>query len=178
MTYDEGHPVRQFGGRLALDFVNTADWLEDGQILHERVLSPADQKIWMNAVGLGAARPLRDIGHFHDLRASVRRLLLGSGSPGDFGGISKLELARTESTAAPETAQPLDALIAISTLSILMDDRERRRVRLCPGPKCGWLFIDETKNARRRWCSMETCGNRAKAARHYARAGREAGSTP
>ena len=34
---------------------------------------------------------------------------------------------------------------------------------------CGWVFLDETKNRRRRWCSMKDCGNRAKARRHYAR---------
>ena len=30
-------------------------------------------------------------------------------------------------------------------------------------------FIDNTRNHSRRWCSMESCGNRAKAGRHYAR---------
>jgi predicted RNA-binding Zn ribbon-like protein len=34
---------------------------------------------------------------------------------------------------------------------------------------CGWLFIDTSKNHTRRWCSMESCGNRAKAQRHYGR---------
>jgi predicted RNA-binding Zn ribbon-like protein len=28
------------------------------------------------------------------------------------------------------------------------------------------VFFDNTKNGRRRWCDMATCGNRAKAARH------------
>jgi predicted RNA-binding Zn ribbon-like protein len=28
------------------------------------------------------------------------------------------------------------------------------------------VFYDNTKNGRRRWCDMATCGNRAKAARH------------
>lgn len=32
---------------------------------------------------------------------------------------------------------------------------------------CGWLFVDESRNASRRWCSMKDCGNRAKARRHY-----------
>jgi predicted RNA-binding Zn ribbon-like protein len=30
-----------------------------------------------------------------------------------------------------------------------------------------WLFIDASKNATRRWCDMASCGNRAKARRHY-----------
>jgi predicted RNA-binding Zn ribbon-like protein len=41
------------------------------------------------------------------------------------------------------------------------------RVRLCAGPNCAWLFIDSSKAGRRRWCDMATCGNDAKARRHY-----------
>lgn len=43
---------------------------------------------------------------------------------------------------------------------------ELARVRRCADPRCGRVFQDETKNGRRRWCDMSTCGNRAKAARH------------
>ena len=43
-------------------------------------------------------------------------------------------------------------------------------VRQCEDDRgCGYLFIDQTKNHSRRWCSMESCGNRAKARRHYSR---------
>jgi predicted RNA-binding Zn ribbon-like protein len=49
------------------------------------------------------------------------------------------------------------------------------RIRECPGQgNCGWLFLDLSKNASRRWCDMRVCGNRAKARRHHARA--QAGS--
>jgi predicted RNA-binding Zn ribbon-like protein len=41
------------------------------------------------------------------------------------------------------------------------------RVRLCANEKCLWLFLDDSKSANRRWCSMSSCGNRAKAHRHY-----------
>ena len=44
------------------------------------------------------------------------------------------------------------------------------RVRVCEDDRgCGYLFIDNTKNHSRRWCSMESCGNRAKARRYYSR---------
>ena len=43
---------------------------------------------------------------------------------------------------------------------------ELPRVRRCADPRCLRVFYDGTKNARRRWCDMATCGNRAKAARH------------
>jgi predicted RNA-binding Zn ribbon-like protein len=42
------------------------------------------------------------------------------------------------------------------------------RIKQCAHPQCVLWFYDTTKNAARRWHSMETCGNRAKAARHYA----------
>lgn len=43
---------------------------------------------------------------------------------------------------------------------------ELARVRRCADPRCLRVFYDGTKNSRRRWCDMATCGNRAKAARH------------
>jgi len=43
------------------------------------------------------------------------------------------------------------------------------RVRECFNDKCLWLFLDDSKNGTRRWCSMRSCGNRAKAHRHYLR---------
>jgi predicted RNA-binding Zn ribbon-like protein len=49
----------------------------------------------------------------------------------------------------------------------LMLDLGRRRVRRCANEKCLWLFLDESKSGTRRWCDMASCGNRAKARRHY-----------
>jgi predicted RNA-binding Zn ribbon-like protein len=44
------------------------------------------------------------------------------------------------------------------------------RVGQCADDRgCGWLFLDLTKNHSRRWCSMESCGNRAKVMQHYQR---------
>jgi predicted RNA-binding Zn ribbon-like protein len=40
-------------------------------------------------------------------------------------------------------------------------------VRKCENPRCILYFYDATKNRARRWCSMQGCGNRMKAARHY-----------
>lgn len=44
------------------------------------------------------------------------------------------------------------------------------RMRTCEDTDgCGWLFLDQTRNHSRRWCEMESCGNKHKARRHYAR---------
>lgn len=40
-------------------------------------------------------------------------------------------------------------------------------VKACPGDDCGWLFVD--RRGRRRWCSMNSCGNRAKVRAHAER---------
>jgi len=42
-------------------------------------------------------------------------------------------------------------------------------VRQCASETCAWLFVDRTKNHRRRWCDMRICGNRDKARRYYQR---------
>jgi predicted RNA-binding Zn ribbon-like protein len=47
------------------------------------------------------------------------------------------------------------------------------RLKECPGgpgKACGFLFLDETKNRSRRWCSSRICGNRARQHRFYTRA--------
>jgi predicted RNA-binding Zn ribbon-like protein len=45
-----------------------------------------------------------------------------------------------------------------------------KRVGQCADDRgCGYLFYDTSRNHSRRWCSMEGCGNRAKALRHYQR---------
>lgn len=36
------------------------------------------------------------------------------------------------------------------------------RLHACGGEACDWMFLDLSKNGRRRWCSMATCGNDAK----------------
>ncbi|MGH8010901.1 MAG: CGNR zinc finger domain-containing protein [Candidatus Binataceae bacterium] len=49
----------------------------------------------------------------------------------------------------------------------LLVSADANRVRECGNPQCLWLFLDDSKNGSRRWCSMQSCGNRAKAQRHY-----------
>jgi len=50
----------------------------------------------------------------------------------------------------------------------LVTSEDMKRVGECADDRgCGYLFIDTSRNHSRRWCSMEDCGNRAKAQRHY-----------
>jgi predicted RNA-binding Zn ribbon-like protein len=56
----------------------------------------------------------------------------------------------------------------------LLGSARLARVRRCANEKCLYLFADDSRNGTRRWCSMSTCGNRAKAHRHYDRTRRKA----
>ncbi len=55
-----------------------------------------------------------------------------------------------------------------SAAELLASDR-LTRLRRCENAGCGWLFLDTSRNHRRRWCSMESCGNQTKARRFYER---------
>jgi predicted RNA-binding Zn ribbon-like protein len=75
---------------------------------------------------------------------------------------------------ASETlAAPVRPVVRSAAELLVAGDPER--VRECHGTSCTWLFLDQSRNRSRRWCSMETCGNRAKARRHYRRAKRGEG---
>ena len=56
--------------------------------------------------------------------------------------------------------------IVRSAAELLASD-ELKKVKTCADPACGWLFLDVSRNRRRRWCDMQDCGNRAKASRFY-----------
>ena len=58
--------------------------------------------------------------------------------------------------------------IARSAAELLASD-QLPFVRSCASKTCEWLFLDESKNHRKRWCDMTKCGNRAKARRYYTR---------
>jgi predicted RNA-binding Zn ribbon-like protein len=44
-----------------------------------------------------------------------------------------------------------------------------QRMKACPGPHCGWLFYDASRNSSSTWCSMSICGNRTKTAAYRKR---------
>ncbi len=65
----------------------------------------------------------------------------------------------------PAGEDPIHLLlpVAISAAAFLAEGNPRL-VKQCRAPDCILFFYDTTKNRRRRWCSMASCGNRAKAA--------------
>ena len=72
---------------------------------------------------------------------------------------------------APALDAPLWPAVA-SAAELLASPDEAGRVRVCgmfDDAECSWLFVDESRAGTRRWCSMQDCGNRAKARRHQHR---------
>ena len=70
-----------------------------------------------------------------------------------------------------EASEPVDRVrwaVAASAVELLTS-AELVRVKQCLHEGCGWVFLDLSKNASRRWCSMQGCGARAKMRRQYRR---------
>jgi predicted RNA-binding Zn ribbon-like protein len=89
------------------------------------------------------------------------------------GAFSSLSLCSVEGGFRLEwpSSEDLDLPIrrVIRSAAELLTSERLGRVKVCPGEGCGWLFLDSSRNGSRRWCSMENCGNRAKARRFYRR---------
>ena len=87
-------------------------------------------------------------------------------------GHSHLVLAnRRVSSEWREPERHLDAMLwpVSQGAAELLTGAELENVRQCASETCAWLFVDRSKNHRRRWCDMKVCGNRDKARRYYQR---------
>jgi predicted RNA-binding Zn ribbon-like protein len=67
------------------------------------------------------------------------------------------------------TAPAILAPVLWSAADLLLKG-DPARIRQCANEKCRWVFLDISKAGARRWCTMNSCGNRAKAHRHYHKA--------
>ncbi|MEU3711185.1 CGNR zinc finger domain-containing protein [Streptomyces catenulae] len=73
----------------------------------------------------------------------------------------------------------VDALgvIAADAIGILAGERDGR-LALCASPTCRAAFFDTSRSRTRRWCEMNTCGNREKKARFHANQRKNPGAVP
>jgi predicted RNA-binding Zn ribbon-like protein len=70
----------------------------------------------------------------------------------------------------PVSTAPEHLLVPIAeSAAWLLEHGDPWLVRRCEGSSCVLHFYDTTRNRSRRWCSMEGCGSRAKAAAYYRR---------
>ncbi len=57
--------------------------------------------------------------------------------------------------------------MVVQSLQDMLLTTDRKRIKECP--RCGWVFVDTTKNGRRRWCEPEECGTADKMQRYHAK---------
>jgi predicted RNA-binding Zn ribbon-like protein len=69
------------------------------------------------------------------------------------------------------SAVALDQMLwpIVHSAAELLTSEDLRWVRECQAADCDRLFLDTSRNRRRRWCNMEWCGNREKARRALSR---------
>ncbi len=65
----------------------------------------------------------------------------------------------------------LDSILwpIVRSATSLLTSKNLDRVHVCAASDCNWLFVDISKNGKRRWCDMKNCGNRAKVRRFHER---------
>lgn len=75
-------------------------------------------------------------------------------------------LVPTLTPGSAQTLRPGTASQALSTLARdaieLFASPLAERIRVCEADDCGLLFVDTSRPGRRRWCSMQWCGDRQK----------------
>jgi predicted RNA-binding Zn ribbon-like protein len=179
------------GAHPVLDFVNTrSEWTTRGPARTEWLTSYEAFLTWNSYIGLlspatvfrlieqadgrssEAAQLLRQT---LDFRADLYDVLTGQATDQAFDAVARVtekasgrrQLVRIGDEVSWELREDLG--LPLYNLSLLAADlltgSSREHVRTCPS--CGWLFLDP--RGRRRWCSMATCGNRAKVRAHAAR---------
>jgi predicted RNA-binding Zn ribbon-like protein len=177
-TVDPRHAAER--GEYIPDYTALAEWAE-----HAGALEPPTTDRLRRAAGKQApaatavhrrALALREVSY----RAIAAHLHSRPASPADLESVSQ-EIAmaragerlrhdgRSFSLGHFAPGEPLETPLWAVALSLgeLLVSVDLSRVRECPGEDgCGWLFLDTSKNGGRRWCSMQVCGNRAKARRH------------
>lgn len=171
---------------LCLEFANTRYWR--GQATPTETLNSAeDFSGWAAAnIAKGTKAPQRrDFDRAIELRETIYRLFdaVTLDKPPAPRDLQTLNTALAEAPARTRlrkeregfswdvemkasTALGLLAPVLWSAGDLLTGPR-LDRVRRCANPECGWLFLDDSRAGKRRWCSMQSCGNRAKAKRHY-----------
>jgi len=187
--------VRLDGGRLCVDFVNTIhdryaldveDYLQYPQRFIEwcvraGALQPNDGVRAPHAVNERAAL-MREVTnlrrHLHALFAAriddlplpadavrgLDRWLHRAWTSQSLGANGQLHWRAD----ARDARLPL-MRIALDALDLLGGPSVSQLRRCANTTSCGWLFLDTSKNRRRRWCAMETCGTADKMRRYRQR---------
>lgn len=170
-------PRPHVGEPLALDLLNT-NWMS-GDGIQDLLADVAGLRCWLQSNDL-IERCRADEGTRVAL-VTARDAILGVVSGGSAGAIEALNevlergrVRRSLTAAGPHEDADVARLewlpgwLAADDLLRLIAEGATGRIKQCAHEHCVLWFLDTSKNGTRRWHSMTTCGNRAKAARHYA----------
>jgi predicted RNA-binding Zn ribbon-like protein len=167
---------------LIIDFVNTVDL----RPYEEGLTTPAQLADWLVEHGLlaGRERATRaDLDEALSVREALRDLLAAqNGLETDVAAATAvldeaagrarltLRFSTGEATLEPAAAGVRGAIgRLLAEVSAGMADGTWSRMKACRADDCRWAFLDTAKNKSRAWCSMKSCGNRAKANAYRAR---------
>jgi predicted RNA-binding Zn ribbon-like protein len=178
------------GGRPALDFVNTLR--ERWHRTVETLVTPSDLGLWLVRAELvdevpRVSRGLLD--EARDLREAIDGCVMAKldGRRAPAFAVKQIDRWLPEAASLPklsadaggglvfgeraarEPARQAVAAIALDAARMLGTPDQASRIRICASETCSSRFYDRSPAGRRRWCSMDRCGNQAKARRHRAR---------
>jgi predicted RNA-binding Zn ribbon-like protein len=174
----------RFGlGHPALELVATLAGRRRGEPV-ERLATPERLGSWLAEAGFGeCACSEADLVAARDLREATYRLIEaarggGPAAPGDVALLNRWAAVappapqldahlRLRARAAESVAAALGQLARASIE--LLTGSDVARIRNCADPTCSLMFIDHSRPGRRRWCSMERCGNKSKTSRYRQR---------
>jgi predicted RNA-binding Zn ribbon-like protein len=180
------------GNRPALDFVNTLR--ERWRRRVETLTDAADLGAWLDEAGLlldgtDAAIPPAVVNEARALREAIDGAVIAAvaGRPLPVDGVALIDdwlvhagtrpallvapggEVRLGERAAADSPRRALGMIAFDAAQMLGTPAELARIRICGADDCSARFYDRSPAARRRWCSMQTCGNAAKVRAHRAR---------
>ncbi|WP_424882302.1 CGNR zinc finger domain-containing protein [Streptomyces sp. SLBN-8D4] len=171
------------GGRPCLDFAATLGKRHTTPL--ERLPDTAALARWFTEAELttdeGQVRvTARDLTEARLLREALYSLVRAAmaGREPDPSDVERVNAAAAQPDLAPQlgparwTARS-PARAALATVArdavLLVRGSLLERVKECENPNCSLLFLDDSQARRRRWCSMDRCGNLAKIAGYRSR---------
>jgi len=124
---------------------------------------------WLSAQGLDGCFGRQDdraLEEARELRGDLRAL--AGGEQHAQGRQVDIQVALTADGLVELSAPTAAGFLAAAAAKVAIEARINR-IKICPADDCRWAFYDTSRNRSRQWCSMEVCGNRAKARTHRQR---------